>query len=160
MSTTQTQIQEGVIDLGVGHPSLSLLPLAELHQAAQHRLSQPDPSLLQYGAELGDESFRQALAGFLSHHYGFPVEAEQLMITSGISQALDLICTVFTQPGDVIFVEEPTYFLALGIFKDHRLQIIGIPTDERGLNTEALEEALKTYRPKLIYTIPAFQNPT
>jgi DNA-binding transcriptional MocR family regulator len=134
--------------------------LAELRQTAQHRLSQPDPALLQYGAELGDGVFREVLAQFLTHHCGFGAEAEHLMITSGISQTLDLICTVFTRPGEVVFVEEPSYFLAFGIFKDHGLNVVGIPTDERGLNTEALEEALNTHHPKLLYTIPAFQNPT
>lgn len=160
MQVTQTRIQEGLIDLGVGHPSLSLLPLAELRQAAEHCLGQSDPSFLQYGAELGDGRFRQALAHFLSPHYGFAVEPQQLMITGGISQTLDLICTVFTKPGDTIFVEEPSYFLALGIFKDHGLNIIGIPTDQQGLNTDALEEALKQHQPALVYTIPAYQNPS
>jgi len=160
LDVTQTRIQEGVIDLGVGHPGLELLPLNEMLQAAQHRLSQPDSTLLQYGAELGDGYFRQALAGFLSKHYGLPVPAEQLLITSGVSQALDLVCTAFTKPGDVIFVEEPSYFLAFGIFRDHHLKVVGIPTDVHGLRVEDLETALARHKPRLIYTIPSFQNPT
>jgi len=160
LQTTQLNIPEGMIDFGVGQPSFSLLPLAALRQAADHRLSQGDPSLLQYGAEQGDGYFRATLAQFLTARYSLPVEPEHLLITSGASQALDLICTRFTQPGDTIFVEEPTYFLALLIFRDYRLNIVGIPMDENGLVIEALEEKLTQYRPVLLYTIPAFHNPS
>jgi len=160
LNITQTRIPKGVIDLGVGHPGPELLPLDELHQAALHRFSRGDPSFLQYGAEPGDGYFRTELARFLSRHDPFELEPDSLFITNGVSQALDLICTVFTQPGQVVFVEEPTYFLSLGIFRDHRLEPVAIPTDQEGLNIEALEAALKRYRPALLYTIPSFQNPT
>ena len=82
------------------------------------------------------------------------------MVTAGASQALDLVCTRFTKPGDTIFVEEPTYFLALDVFRDHGLQVIGIPIDGDGLRTDALEDALTRHTPALLYTIPSFQNPT
>ena len=160
LQTTQLNIPEGMIDFGVGQPSLSLLPLAALRQAAEHRLSQGDSSLLQYGAEQGDGYFRFRLAQFLAQRYDLPVEADHLLVTSGASQALDLICTRFTQPGDTIFVEEPTYFLALLIFRDYRLNIVGIPMDENGLVIEALEEKLTQHRPVFLYTIPAFHNPS
>lgn len=160
LDVTQTRIPEGVIDLGVGHPSLELLPLEELREAALHRLSQGDPSFLQYGAELGDARFRAALAQFLSPHYGFVVEPETLFVTAGVSQALDLICTTFTRPGQVVLVEEPTYFLSLGIFQNHHLQVVPIPTDEQGLDVEVLEAALRRHQAALLYTIPTFQNPT
>ena len=125
-----------------------------------HRLSQPDPSFLQYGAEPGDGYFRADLAQFLTRHYCLSTDPDHLFVTGGISQALDLICTVFTRPGEVIFVEEPTYFLSLGIFQDHLLQIVPIPTDGQGLDVDALEAALKWHKPALVYTIPTFQNPT
>jgi 2-aminoadipate transaminase len=160
IQTTQLNIPEGMIDFGVGQPSLSLLPLAALRQAAEHRLSQGDPALLQYGAEQGDGYFRLSLAQFLSRRYTLPVEADNLLVTSGASQALDLVCTRFTQPGDTIFVEEPTYFLALLIFRDYRLNIVGIPMDENGLIIEALEDKLARHRPVLLYTIPTFHNPS
>lgn len=157
---TQTNIPQGVIDLGVGHPGLELLPLDELRQAALRRLEQPDREYLQYGAEMGDGYFLVELARFLSRHYGSAVEPGHLLATSGISQAIDLACTAFTRPGDTILVEEPTYFLVLQIFRDHGLNVVGIPTDAGGLSLEALEQALQTHRPRLIYTIPTFQNPT
>jgi 2-aminoadipate transaminase len=80
-----------IIDLGLGYPDDSLLPLAELKQAALHRLSQPDTSLLQYAPEEGSESFRRALAAFLTRSYGMPVALEHLLVAGGASHGLDLI---------------------------------------------------------------------
>ncbi len=104
--------------------------------------------------------FRAALAGFLTEQYNLKVDPSQLFVSNGVSQALDLLCTLHTQPGDVVFVEEPTYFLALRIFADHRLRVVGLPTDEHGLVIEALEEELKRQRPALLYIIPTHQNPS
>lgn len=156
----QNQVAPDIIDLGLGDPPLSLLPLDIIRHAAQTRLSQDDNSFLQYGVEQGDGNFRLALAKFLSKGYGFEVKPESLFITNGISKALDLICTLFTQAGDTIFVEEPTYFLALRIFADHKLNVISVDTDENGLIIESLEEKLAETRPKFLYLIPTFQNPT
>ncbi len=158
--TTQIAIPEGFIDLGRGDPQLALLPLNLLHQAAAERLSQSDNSFLQYGPEQGDGYLRRALAGFLAGDDGSAADPERLFITAGISSALDLLCTLFTRSGDLIFVEEPSYFLALQIFADHGLRVVPIPTDGSGLVIEALEEALRTHHPKFLYTIPVFQNPS
>lgn len=160
LSTIQNQVAPDVIDLGLGDPPLSLLPLGLIREAARTRLSQDDNSFLQYGVEQGDGNFRLALAEFLSKGYGFEVKPEGLFVTNGISKAVDLICTLFTQAGDTIFVEEPTYFLALRIFADHHLNVISIDTDENGLIIELLEEKLAKFRPKFLYLIPTFQNPT
>jgi 2-aminoadipate transaminase len=156
----QTQLPPGVIDLGLGNPPLALLPLDVIRSAAQKALSQNDNSFLQYGIEQGDGYFRLALANFLSKGYNFHVMPESLFITTGISNGLDLLCTLFTEAGDTVFVEEPSYFLALKIFADHRLQVIPVETDEDGLMIEALEEKLTRYKPKFLYTIPTHQNPS
>ena len=160
LQTAQVEVPPGMIDLGVGQPGFDLLPLAMLRQAAEHRLSQGEPALLQYGLEQGDAYFRRALARFLSARYGTAVSSEALFVTNGVSQALDLVCTLFTRPGDLIFVEEPTYFLALRIFADHHLRVESIPIDEQGLIPEVLESRLAVERPIFLYTIPTFQNPT
>lgn len=149
-----------VIDFGNGQPSLSLLPVAALRTAADHCLGQGDPSLLQYGEDQGDEGFRQSLAQFLTRRYAHAIEARQLMVTGSASQGLDLVCTRFTKPGDTIFVEEPTYFLALHVFRDHGLKLVGIPIDDEGIRVDLLREALTRHQPTLLYTIPAFQNPS
>jgi DNA-binding transcriptional MocR family regulator len=149
-----------MIHLGIGQPDPSLLPLASMIKAAEHRLSNNDVSLLAYGAEPGDGYFRLSLAQFLSEHYRRTVDADQLFVTAGASQGLDLICTLYTQPGDTIFVEEPSYFLALHLFRDHRLNIISLPMDQDGLIIETLEEQLAQHHPAFLYTIPTFHNPS
>jgi DNA-binding transcriptional MocR family regulator len=149
-----------VIDFGNGQPSLSLLPVDALRTAADHFLAHRDAAWLQYGADQGEAGFRAALAAFLSRRYGVPVGADEVMTTTGNSQALDLICTRFTKPGDTIFVEAPTYFLALDVFRDHGLHVVGIPIDGDGMRLDALHEALAVHQPVLLYTIPSFQNPT
>jgi DNA-binding transcriptional MocR family regulator len=116
--------------------------------------------MLQYGADQGNAYFRRALAEFLGRRYETPVNPDALLVTASASQALDLICTRFTKPGDTIFVEEPTYFLALITFRDHGLNVVGIPIDEDGLRMDVLEDALSRHRPVFLYTIPTFQNPS
>ena len=160
IQTTQLDIPPEMIHLGIGQPDPSLLPLALMKNAAEHRLSHDDGSLLAYGAESGDGYFRIALARFLSEHYHQPVDANDLFVTAGASQGLDLICTLFTKPGDTIFVEEPSYFLALNIFRDHGLNIIGLPMDHDGLMVEALENNLTHHNPAFLYCIPTFHNPS
>ena len=157
---TQARLRPGVIDLGLGNPDFSLLPLERLHKSAETYFQGGDSRSLQYGAEQGDGYFRHALADFLTSDYGSQVDPDLLFVTAGASSALDLICTLYTQPGDTIFVEEPSYFLALRVFKDHGLQVISIPMDEDGLRLDTLEESLTQYHPKLVYTIPTFQNPS
>jgi DNA-binding transcriptional MocR family regulator len=156
----QLNLPPGMIDFGVGQPSPALLPLALLKKAAASRLDENDPSFLAYGINQGDGYFRAALADFLSKHYHTMVDADRLLVTSGASTGLDLLCTLFARAGDTIFVEEPSYFLALRIFADHHLSIVGIPMDEDGLIIEVLEEELKRHNPKFFYTIPIFNNPS
>lgn len=160
MQITQLNIPKGMIDFGIGQPAISLLPTDILRQAAEHRLKQGDPSILQYGTEPGNGYFRLVLSEFLSDGYRIPVSADQLFITSGATQGLNLICTYFTSPGDTIFVEEPSYFLALHLFKDRHLKVVGLPVDEDGLIIEVLEEKLNEHKPVFLYSIPTFHNPS
>jgi 2-aminoadipate transaminase len=161
IQTTQIDLTSTIIDFGVGQPGFDLLPLEVMRSAAEERFAEGDTFLLNYGYEQGDGRFRMALATFLTGGYGLSVSPEELMVTAGASQALDLICTHFAQPGDVVFVEEPSYFLALRILReDHRLQVVSLPVDEDGIIPEAVEAALAQHRPRFLYTIPTFQNPT
>ena len=157
---TQINFRPGVIDLGMGNPDFGLLPVGLLQKSADIYFASQDPRPLQYGIEKGDGYFRQSLAEFLSTKYGSNVDPTQLFITAGASSALDLFCTLYTQPGDVIFVEEPTYFLALRIFKDHGLEAVPIPMDAEGIVVDILEQKLADFSPKFLYTIPVFQNPS
>ena len=157
---TQLNLPDRMIDLGVGQPDPSLLPLADLRQAAEHRLGRGDPSLLQYGTEQGNGYFRDNLARFLTHGYRSTVDPEHLFITSGATGGIDLICACLTNPGDTVFVEEPTYFLALRLFADRRLNVVGLPTDDGGLDMDALEEKLTETPPAFVYIVPTFNNPS
>ncbi len=159
--TSQLWGAPGVIDLGIGQPQDALLPAGLLGQV-------PDDAArgggvrypLQYGLERGDGRLRVALAEFLSGPYGAPVDPDLMMISNGNSQAIDLCCATLTEPGDVVLVEDPTYFLALRIFRDHGVRVVGVPLDDGGMRLDALAEAIERHRPTLIYTIPAAHNPT
>ncbi len=155
----QLDIAPNMIHLGLGQPSNFLLPVKEIQKACAKALSNNNPFYLAYGEEQGNANFRETLASFLTEQYKYPVDDNQLLITNGNSQSLELICTLFTRPGDTIFVEEPSYFLALKIFKDHDLNIVGIPMDKNGLDVGMLEEKLKKETPKFLYTVPTFHNP-
>jgi 2-aminoadipate transaminase len=158
----QTSTPAGVINLGLGQPSPRLLPLAEIGRAAQAQLAGGgDPLVLQYGAVLGDPEFRGSLARWLSEEYQHPVTAEQLMVTAGTSSALTFVSETFAEPGATVVSEDPTYFLAHGVFRSAGLNVRGVPIDEHGLDLEALARLLTSgLRPAFVYVIPAFQNPT
>ena len=158
--TTQAQKTADLVNFGIGQPDMELLPLELMQRASEIRLGQEDRGLLNYGYEQGDGYFNLALAQFLAAGYGCEVTADSLFTTNGASQALDLICTRFTRPGDTIFVEEPSYFLALNIFADYGLNIISIPIDQNGLKLDVLAAALQQHQPVFLYVIPTFQNPT
>ena len=156
---TQLNSPQGMIDLGSGNPDPALFPFSALKTASERYFAISDPRTLQYGAEQGNGFFLEALSHFLSPHYGFEVDTRNLFATTGASSALDLLCTLFTRPGDTIFVEEPSYFLALRIFADHGLRVLSYPMDENGLEIDGIEESILVHQPKFIYTVPTFHNP-
>lgn len=158
-------VPEGVIDLGWGHPSPRLHPVDSLRRAAEIALADGAPVPLQYGATQGYGPLLHSLAEFLSAQESYPsaVTPDQLFLTAGASQAIDHATTLFTQTGDTVFVEEPTYYLIQSIFEDHGLNVVGVPTDKDGLRMDALEEMLESPdapRPDMLYIIPTYQNPS
>jgi 2-aminoadipate transaminase len=157
---TQVQSLPGVVDLGIGQPQAAILPVELMARAMTLAAAARPTYPLQYGVERGDGRLRAALAGFLTRHYGAAVDGERLLISNGNSQAVDLCCGALTEPGDVVFVEEPTYFLALRIFADHGLRVVGIPVDDYGIRIDALEAQLAAHSPRLLYCIPTGHNPT
>jgi 2-aminoadipate transaminase len=150
----------GVINFSVGQPSADLLPLRLLASGCERFFADAAPFDLNYGHRQGDARFRSALATFLGGAAGSPVDPDSLMLTGGISQALDFACGRLAKAGDVIFVEEPTYPYSLPIFRDHGLEVVGVPVDAGGMDVDELERLLARHRPTLVYTIPAFHNPT
>jgi DNA-binding transcriptional MocR family regulator len=157
----QTASIPGVINLGLGQPSPRLLPIAAFARAASTQLqANTDPLLLQYGTPLGHHGFRVSLAHMLAREYGQPVAANELMVTGGNSMALTLVSEVLAPRGGLVICEDPTYFLACGVFASAGLQVRGVPVDADGLDVEALARLLaEGLRPAFVYCIPAFQNP-
>lgn len=150
----------GTINFGVGQPSADLLPVDLVAAASAEFFAEAQPFDLNYGVPRGDQRFLDALAAFLTSNYQSTASAENLFVTGGNSQAMSLVATVFAKPGDTVFVEEPSYFLAFNIFRDHGLNIVGIPMDDDGPSISALQEALASHDPAFFYTIPSFHNPT
>lgn len=157
--TFETSGDADHINLGIGQPSADLLPLTLLAQASQSFFETGQPQDLNYGPIQGDQGFRISLAEFLAKQFEQTVDPDSLTVSAGNSQALDLICGRLLERNDIVFVEEPSYFLAFKIFRDHGAQLVSIPVDDHGMSIEFLESALEQLRPKLVYTIPCFHNP-
>ncbi len=149
----------GTINLGIGQPSADLLPVDLVRQASESFFDNAQPFELNYGVTQGDERFLDSLATFLTKGYGSDTKSDELFVTGGNSQALDLVSVVFAESGDTVFVEEPSYFLAFQIFRDHGLNIVGIPVDDDGLCVDALRRELESHKPAFLYTIPSYHNP-
>ena len=149
----------GTINFGIGQPSADLLPVDLIKQASRVFFDEAQPFELNYGVMQGDERFLESLARFLTAGYDAPTLSSELFVTGGNSQALDLVSLVYAKPGDTVFVEEPSYFLAFQIFRDRGLNIVGIPIDDDGLCVEALRQELESHRPAFLYTIPSYHNP-
>lgn len=104
-------------------------------------------------------SLRRELCGLMQKR-GIFCTAREVMLLAGSQQGLDLAARVLLDPGDIVVVEEPTYFPAIGVFKAAGARVMPVPVDEGGMSIDALEQLLSRFRPKLIYTIPTYQNPT
>jgi 2-aminoadipate transaminase len=151
-----------VISFAGGLPAPELFPVAAVAEAAAAILRDDGPAALQYGTTEGYRPLRQWVAGHLARTVGWSVPPEQVLITSGSQQGLDLLGRVFLDPGDLVLVENPAYLGALQAFRTYEADIVGVPTDDDGIQPDALRRALEggARRPKFIYLIPNFQNPT
>lgn len=149
----------GTINFGIGQPSADLLPIELVRQASQSFFDSAQPLELNYGATEGDERFLDSLATFLTKGYCSETASDELFVTGGNSQALDMVSVIFADYGDTVFVEEPSYFLAFQIFRDHGLNVVGIPVDDDGICVDVLQRELASHKPAFLYTIPSYQNP-
>ena len=150
----------GDINFGIGQPAPDLMPVDLFSEFANSFLCKAIPEDFNYGAVGGDPRFLSALSGFLSTSYNITVNPKSLFLTGGNSHGIDLVCERLTKPGDTILVEEASYFLAFPIFKDRHLNVISVPTDENGVIIDQLEIAVRKHRPRAVYVIPDFNNPT
>ncbi len=146
-----------VISLAGGLPSPEVFPIARFADACQKVLHEHGTIALQYGATEGFEPLREIIAQNLTR-YGIRAKIENVLLTSGSQQALDLIGKLLINTGDRVLVEAPSYLGALQAFNLYGAQYVPVPVDQDGLRTDLLEEALSS-GPKFMYILPNFQNP-
>ncbi len=161
----QLQLRPNIIDLGWGHPDMELLPHAQIQSATNVALQRWGGAMLTYGIDHGVAPLRLKIADWVAKYEHVRPQIDEIMLSAGNSQALAHICTMLTQPGDVILVENPSYHLALRILRDAPVIIRGIPCDHEGVDVDTLRAVLTEYqntgqRVAFFYTIPTFQNPT
>ena len=148
-----------VISFAGGLPAPELFDVAGIRSAYDRVLAEYPARALQYSTTEGDIDLRSAVAARQTAR-GLPTEAEDLLVTTGSQQALTLLATALLDPGDVVLVEDPCYLAALQCFAFAGARVVPVPTDDDGLVPEALEEIVARERPKLLYLVPTFQNPT
>ena len=147
------------ISFAAGIPAPELYPLDDFRQAMTHVLDTAGQALLQPCPVEGYYPLRQTIARRMARR-GANVRAENILIITGSQQGLDLIARAFVTAGDEVVVEAPSYLGALQIFSGAGARLLGVPLDEEGMRLDVLENILIRYRPKLIYTLPTFQNPS
>jgi 2-aminoadipate transaminase len=150
--------QPDIISFAGGMPAPELFPIEEMKTACDVVLSEMGAAALQYSTTEGYAPLREMLARNMAR-YGINVDADNIVITSGSQQALDLIGKLLINPGDRILTENPSYLGALQAFTAYQAQYVTVPIDDDGLQVAKLEAALRT-GPKFMYILPNFQNPT
>lgn len=147
-----------VISFAGGLPAPDVFPIAEVAAACERVLHDNGAQALQYGTTEGYQPLREMIVEY-TQRFGVAICPENVLITSGSQQALDLLGKIFINRGDRVLVESPTYLGALQAWNAYGAEYVAVPADENGMVTSALEEALRT-GPKFIYVLPNFQNPT
>jgi 2-aminoadipate transaminase len=147
-----------IISFAGGLPSPDVFPANDFRSACMHVLEEHGPEALQYGTTEGFTPLRQMIARH-AKRYGITAGPENILMTCGSQQALDLIGKVFIDPGDPIIVEKPTYLGALQAWNAYEANFLGVPIDDEGIRLDELEQALNAGG-KFVYIMPNFQNPT
>ncbi|WP_347177326.1 PLP-dependent aminotransferase family protein [Glycomyces sp. L485] len=153
-----------VVSLAGGNPYTAALPMGELGEMFTRLLDQNGAQALGYCPGQGSTALREALCGVMDLS-GVRASADDLVLTNGAQQGLDLLARTFLDPGDIVLAEGPTYVGALGVFQAAQADVRHLPMDDDGLVPEGLEHALvelqrEGRRAKFLYTVPSYQNPT
>jgi len=152
--------RQDAVSFGVGVPLPEPELLEELQQIASRLFTEDGGEVMLHSPVEGRASLRQALCDRMRDR-GIRCSKEEVIVLSGAQQGLDLIARTLLSPGDCVLAEEPTYFSALQTFRAAGATVIGVPVDEDGrLRLDAMESLLRSYRPKFIYVIPSYQNPS
>ena len=157
-------MRSDVISFAGGLPDPDSFPSHKMAEVIDGLLKERGKVLLQYGPSRGIEEGIKAVMSRMQRR-GIKVDVNEVIITSGAQQAIDLSAKVLADPGEIILVENPTFMGALGVFRNIGASLIGVPMDEKGIIPEELAEILehakdKGQRVKFLYTMPNFQNPT
>jgi 2-aminoadipate transaminase len=147
------------ISLSGGWPEADLFPVAQLDEISHYVLTHMPKESLQYGLTDGLPALREALAQEMTRR-GIPAKAENIVITSGSQQALDLMGRIFLDEGDTVIVESPTFLGAVQSFNAYGVRFAPLPVDEEGACVDQLPALIERTRPKFMYLLPTFQNPT
>jgi DNA-binding transcriptional MocR family regulator len=163
--STQMVLREGYSEFNFGQPDPDLLPVEAVGRAPASALAAFGAEALAYGAPEGAWPLLGWIRDRVEEREGIALSLDECIGTGGNSDAIDQICTLFTKPGEIAFVESPTYHLGLRILRDHGLDLRPVPTDAEGLRVDVLATALQQLaasgqRARLLYTIPTFHNPT
>jgi DNA-binding transcriptional MocR family regulator len=148
-----------VVSFAASVAAPDLAPVGELRRALSEVLAAEGARALQVGATEGYPPLRAAIAGLLEQR-GLHIDPASVCVTSGCQQGIDLAAKVFVGPGDAVLVEQPSFLGALEAFRARGARIVGVPIEGDGLRIEALPGLIQRYRPKLLYCMPTYQNPT
>ncbi|MDO4792360.1 MAG: PLP-dependent aminotransferase family protein [Buchananella hordeovulneris] len=152
-----------VVSLAGGMPNITGLPMAELADTIAKLTYQRGTTALQYGSGQGDPLLREGIVEVMKHE-AIREDPDDVVVTTGSQQAIDLVTEIFIDPGDVILAEAPSYVGALGVFRAYQADVVHVPMDDEGLIPAALEETIKDVKKsgrkiKFLYTIPNYHNP-
>jgi len=152
-----------IVSLAGGMPFIAALPLDAVGEMAGQLVADRGAVALQYGTGQGDPGLREEICEVMSLE-GIRAHPDEVVVTVGSQQGLDLITRIFVDPGDVVLAEGPSYVGALGTFASYQADVVHIPMDDHGLVPEALDEAIARLaaegrRVKFLYTVPSFHNP-
>lgn len=150
-----------VISFAAGNPSSEAFPTKEWAEISNEILTTNPIAALQYSISEGYPALRETLKKYLKDNLNIGNSTDNLIITSGAQQGIELACKVFCNEGDTIICEDPSFIGSLNAFKSFKANLVGVPLESDGINIELLEQALKDNKnTKLIYLIPTFQNPS
>ena len=150
----------GIISFAGGFPDSAMFDVDGIRAATERALTEEPGAALQYGATEGYQPLREQLSAFMASKGAQGVAPEQLIVTTGSQQALDLLGKTMIGPGDKVIVEGPTFLATIQCFRLYGAEVISAPIDGDGVQVDALEKLIAEHRPKLVYLIPTFGNPS
>ena len=150
----------GIISFAGGFPDSAMFDVEGIREASALALSKEPGAALQYGATEGYNPLREQLALFMAAKGVKNINAEGLIVTTGSQQALDLVAKTLLNPDDIALVEAPTFLATIQCFRLYGPKVIGVPIDAHGVQVDKLEAMIQQHKPKLVYIIPTFGNPS